>query len=505
LAGVLVLALCYAPLSMKKLEELKFNNTYAKLGESFYSRVMPTPASDPYLVAFNEDAAMLIDLDFNESKRTEFLELFSGQKLLPGFDPLAMVYAGHQFGVKVPRLGDGRAILLGEVINDREENWDLHLKGSGPTPYSRRGDGYAVLRSSIREYLCGEAMHALGIPSTRTLCIIGSEEPVERETIETRAMIVRMAKSHLRFGSFEFFQGEDKQKLADYVIHHHYPELEKSYEFGPARYGAWLKEVANRTASLIAQWQSVGFAHGVMNTDNMSILGLTLDYGPFGFMEEFDPNYICNHSDDQGRYAFAQQPSVGLWNVNVLAHYLLPLLNQDESYIKEALRSYQEVFHAEQLRLMRAKLGLFLEQESDRSLVGELYQLMIHSRVDHTIFFRSLSLFTNDEKMIRSSFKDESSLKLWDQWSVKYRERIRIEVLDTGEREKRMNEVNPKFILRNYMAQIAIDEAIQKKTYTETARLLRVLRRPFDEHPEDEDYAKESPKWGKDLEISCSS
>lgn len=489
---------------MKRLEELNFNNTFAKLGEAFYTRVRPTPANHPYLVAFNADAAELLDLSPAEASRPEFLEFFSGQKILPGADPLAMVYAGHQFGVRVPRLGDGRAILLGEVRNQRGENWDLHLKGSGPTPYSRRGDGYAVLRSSIREYLCGEAMHALGIPSTRTLCIIGSDDPVYRETPETRALIVRLAESHVRFGSFEYFEVKEQARLADYVISKHYPEIEKAYEAGPARYGAWLKEIAVRTAALMAKWQAVGFAHGVMNTDNMSIIGITLDYGPYGFMEDFDPGYICNHSDDHGRYSFTQQPSIGLWNVSVLAHHLLPLL-EDESRISEAVVAYQETFHAEQLRLLRAKLGLELGQETDRQLIGEMYQLMIQSRVDHTIFFRTLSRFSRDEKAIQDLFEDEPSKKLWSLWSAKYRERLNFEKMDPIQREQKMNRVNPKFILRNYLAQTAIDEAITKKSYVEIERLLGILRHPFDEHPEFEAYAQESPKWGKELEISCSS
>ncbi|HEY1403580.1 MAG TPA: YdiU family protein, partial [Pyrinomonadaceae bacterium] len=300
---------------MRKLNELPFDNTYARLPAAFYSKVSPTALIDPYLVSFNPAAAAVIDLDPREAERPEFVAYFGGGRTLPGAEPLAMLYAGHQFGSYVPQLGDGRAILLGEVRNARGAKWDLHLKGAGQTPYSRGFDGRAVLRSTIREYLCGEAMHALGIPSSRALCIVGSHEPVRRETVETAATLVRMAESHVRFGTFEVFyyrqQPDRVRELADYVIAHHFPELDGAED----KYRQFLIDVARRTARVIAKWQAVGFAHGVMNTDNMSIIGLTIDYGPFGFLDEYDAGFICNHSDYVGRYAFDQQPNVGLWNL----------------------------------------------------------------------------------------------------------------------------------------------------------------------------------------------
>ena len=318
------------------LETLSFDNSYARLPESFYAKLNPTPFSEPpYLISFNLAAAELIDLDPEQAKRPEFADVFGGSMLVPGMEPLAMLYSGHQFGVYVPQLGDGRAILLGEARNERGERWDLQLKGAGLTPFSRDGDGRAVLRSTIREYLCSEAMHGLGIPTTRALCIVGSEHKVFREQVETSAIVLRMAPSHVRFGSFEILyyrkQHEQLTVLADYVIAHHYPHLVDVSD----KYARFFSEVAERTARLIAQWQAVGWAHGVMNTDNRSILGITLDYGPFGFIDDYDPGFICNHSDHNGRYAFNQQPYIGLWNLSCLAQALLPLSQKED--LKAAL------------------------------------------------------------------------------------------------------------------------------------------------------------------------
>jgi uncharacterized protein YdiU (UPF0061 family) len=289
---------------LKTLEQLQFDNSYARLPETFWSPHQPAPLEDHFLVHFNKKAADLIELDHEQANRPDFVDIISSASPLPGYESIAACYAGHQFGHYVPRLGDGRAILLGEVKTDANRKWDLQLKGGGLTLYSRDGDGRAVLRSTIREYLCSEAMHGLGIPTTRALCITGSNDEVYREKIETGAMLLRMAPSHVRFGSFEYFyyrqQLDDLKTLADYVVTGHFPHLVNKEN----PYLSLLKEVINSTAKLIAQWQSVGFAHGVMNTDNMSILGLTLDYGPYGFLDNYDPGYICNHSDHHGRYAF---------------------------------------------------------------------------------------------------------------------------------------------------------------------------------------------------------
>ncbi len=314
---------------MRTLEGLRFDNTYARLPDAFSARLAPTPfTSHPYLVSFNPDAASLIDLDPKEVQRPEFVQYFSGARMLAGAEPLAMLYAGHQFGHYVPQLGDGRAILLGEVRNDRGEKWDLHLKGAGQTPFSRHGDGRAVLRSSIREYLGGEAMQGLGIPTTRALCLVGSEDEVLREEgVESGAMLVRLAPSHVRFGSFEVFahrrQMAHLKQLADYVIENHFSHLQGASD----GYFSFFREVVQKTAELVAKWQAVGFAHGVLNTDNMSILGLTLDYGPFGFLDDYDAGLICNHSDRGGRYAFHRQPNIANWNLHALGEALLSLIS----------------------------------------------------------------------------------------------------------------------------------------------------------------------------------
>ncbi len=329
---------------MKPIETLNFTNSFARLPEDFYQRLEVTPLQEAHLAAFNSEAAKLINLHPDEARRDDFPAFFNGEKRLPGSEPLAAIYAGHQFGHLTPQLGDGRAILLGEVMNEAGERWELQLKGAGVTPFSRRGDGRAVMRSTVREYLCSEAMHGLGIPTTRALCMTGSKEEVYREQIESGAMLLRMAPSHVRFGSFELFyyrrQFEQVRQLADYMITHHYPEL-VDHE---TKYLQLFRHVTLRTAELISQWQLVGFAHGVLNTDNMSILGLTLDYGPFGFLDAYEPGYICNHSDTYGRYAFDQQPHIGGWNLSKLGQALLPILEGEPGEAAAAANAVLEEY-----------------------------------------------------------------------------------------------------------------------------------------------------------------
>jgi serine/tyrosine/threonine adenylyltransferase len=486
---------------MPKLSELHFDNTYARLSGNFHQKIAPTPVPDPYLVAFNAAAAALIDLDPGEAGRPECIDCFSGNAALPGGEPVAMRYSGHQFGVYVPQLGDGRAILLGEVRNARGEKWDLHLKGAGRTAFSRFGDGRAVLRSCIREYLCGEALHALGIPTTRSLCIVGTELGVHRETLETGALLLRLAPSHVRFGSFEVFyyhkEHESLRKLADFVIAEHFAQLAEE----PERYRLFFEEVIKRTARLIAQWQAVGFAHGVMNTDNMSILGLTLDYGPFGFMEEFEPGFICNHSDETGRYAFDQQAAVAYWNLTCLGQALLPLVAKEA--LVDALNRFADEFNSHIHRLMCAKLGLNDATEEDRSLWIDLLNLLAEQRVDYTIFFRRLSDFDGaGHEQLRAML---AGAPPWEAWAGRYRQRLASAGMAVEERRAQMRRTNPKFILRSYLAQQAIDKAARERDFSEIARLLDLLRRPFDEQPEAEAYALPAPEWGKHLVVSCSS
>jgi len=492
------------------LEQLRFSNSFAKLPPDFYSRVLPTPLGEPYLISFNSAAAALIELDATEAARADFPVIFNGDKLLQGSEPLAMLYSGHQFGHYVSQLGDGRAIVLGEVMTSTGARWELQLKGGGQTPYSRAGDGRAVLRSTVREYLCSEAMHGLGIPTTRALCIVGSDEEVYRESIESGAMLLRMAPSHVRFGSFESFyyrnQDAHLRTLADYVIEHHYPEFLDQ----PDCYLALYREVAVRTAKLIAQWQLVGFAHGVMNTDNMSILGLTLDYGPFGFLDDYEPGCICNHSDHQGRYAFDRQPDVGLWNLSCLGQALLPLLDdQAEAAAEQAMAQfdvYKEVFQQSYSAGLRSKLGLRESQPDDMALAQRLLDQMAEERRDYTNSWRMLGDFNSapgaDNTKLYDQFIDRARFSAWVE---DYAARLRSEQSIDNERRNTMNQTNPKYVLRNYLVQTAIERAREQRDYSEIDRLLRVLQDPFAEHPEDTDLAEPPPDWGRKLSVSCSS
>ena len=483
--------------------QLAFENRYAALSTAFHSRLLPTPVPEPHLVAWNPDALALIGLSPTDVKTPVFVEVFSGNAPLPGSDPLAAIYAGHQFGHYVPQLGDGRAILLGEVVNPSGERWEVQLKGAGRTPYSRGGDGRAVLRSSIREYLCSEAMHGLGIPTTRALCIVGTPMPVHRETVETGALVTRLSPSFIRFGSFEVFfyrnQHDEIRTLADFALKHYFPELLE--EARP--YPALLREVTIRTARLMAQWQAVGFCHGVMNTDNMSILGLTLDYGPYGFMEAYDPGYICNHSDQDGRYAYDQQPQIGAWNCTCLAQALLPLMEIDDA--REALSVYGDLFATEYMRLMCAKLGLPFEEASG-PLVTDLMDVMARNRVDYTLFFRALSEFDSGIGASNTDLRDLFiSREDFDAWAKGYGERLRAIGSEDARRAEQMNRANPKYILRNHLAEIAIRKARDEMDFTEIERLRGLLARPFDEQPEFDDYAKEPPDWAREIAVSCSS
>ena len=439
------------------LDTLPFRNTFAALPTAFYSRVTPTPfESEAHLIHFNTAAAELLGLDPAVQHDPRFLAAFSGQQPLPGMDPIAMLYAGHQFGHYVPQLGDGRAIILGELTNPRGEKWELQLKGCGQTPYSRQGDGRAVLRSSIREYLAGEAIHGLGIPTTRALCLIGGRDEVYREQIETGAMITRIAPSHVRFGSFEVFyyreQYDHIRTLADYVIDQHYPELADQ----PDRYLQFLNEVVERTANLMAQWQAVGFAHGVMNSDNMSILGLTLDYGPYGFLEAYNPGFICNHSDHSGRYAFDQQPQIGLFNLSCLAQALLPLIEVEDA--KAALSAYWSDFTAPYHQTMARKIGFEQADEPAIKLLESLLAQMQQSRTDYTRLFRALGDVQRDGEntpaALRDLFVDREA---FDGWLADYRARLRTHAKPDAERRAVMMATNPKYILRNYLAQAAIE------------------------------------------------
>jgi uncharacterized protein YdiU (UPF0061 family) len=489
---------------------LRFDNSFARLPGQFYTRLAPTPLPEPYLVAASSAAADLVGLPEESLRSGETVAALVGNRPVVGSEPLAAVYSGHQFGVYVPRLGDGRAILLGEAIGPDGRRWELQLKGAGKTPYSRMGDGRAVLRSSIREFLCSEAMHHLGIPTTRSLALVGSDMPVVRETVETAAVATRMSPSFVRFGSFEYFywtqQHDALRQLADYVIDRFYPESREA----PQPYLHFLEAVARRTARLVAQWQGVGFCHGVLNTDNMSILGLTIDYGPFGFMDAFDAGYVCNHSDSHGRYAYNMQPQIAHWNLYALGQALVPLTDDLEA-TKAAIEAFVGEYSDAIDRVFRAKLGLTTAQPGDEGLINGLIDLLNANRTDWTRFWRCLAQLRVEasapegDAAVRDLVIDRAA---FDAWAASYRVRLQAEYSDDQERRGRMERVNPKYVLRNHLAEVAIRKARGDdgpRDFGEVHRLLRVLERPYDEQPEFEAYAVEPPDWARGLELSCSS
>ena len=465
----------------------------------FYTPLAPTPLKNARLIWHNAPLAQTLGIAEALFHPAQGAGVWGGETLLPGMSPLAQVYSGHQFGAWAGQLGDGRGILLAEQQLSDGRRLDWHLKGAGLTPYSRMGDGRAVLRSTIRESLASEAMHALGIPTTRALAMVTSDTPVQRETLESGAMLMRLAESHVRFGHFEHFyyrrEPEKVQQLADYVIRHHWPELVDDAD----KYVLWFRDVVTRTATLIASWQTVGFAHGVMNTDNMSILGLTMDYGPYGFLDDFKPDFICNHSDYQGRYSFENQPAVGLWNLQRLAQSLSPFIAVDA--LNVALDDYQHALLTVYGRRMRDKLGLFTQQKGDNDLLDGLFALMIREGSDYTRTFRMLSV--SEQHSAASPLRDEFiDRAAFDSWFAGYRARLRDEPIDDAQRQQQMQSVNPALVLRNWLAQRAIEQA-EQGDMSELARLHEVLSQPFADR--DDEYINRPPDWGRRLEVSCSS
>lgn len=478
----------------------QFENAYQQQLAGFYTELNPTPLKGTRLLYHSEPLARELGLDeswFTQDKTP----VWAGETLLPGMRPLAQVYSGHQFGVWAGQLGDGRGILLGEQRLADGRSMDWHLKGAGLTPYSRMGDGRAVLRSVVREFLASEALHHLGIPTTRALTIVTSEQPVYREQPERGAMLLRVAESHVRFGHFEHFyyrkQPEQVQQLADFVIARHWPQFKDQSD----GYLLWFTDVVERTARLIAHWQTVGFAHGVMNTDNMSILGITIDYGPYGFLDDYKPDYICNHSDHQGRYAYDNQPAVALWNLHRLAQTLSVLMSTEQ--LQNALAAYEPALMRAYGEQMRAKLGFFTQSQQDNDLLTGLLSLMAQEGRDYSRTFRLLS--QTEQQQAQSPLRDEFiDRAAFDGWYQQYRQRLQQEQVSDAQRQQAMKAVNPKLILRNYLAQQAIESAEQDDV-SKLARLHQALLMPFADNPEYDDLAALPPDWGKHLEISCSS
>lgn len=450
---------------------------YHRLPSDFYTLMQPEGVGRDHTL-IHANFAVASDLGLESS--TDFASCFNGHATFSGFRPLAMVYSGHQFGSYVPRLGDGRALLIAQVQGERDGLFDLQLKGSGRTPYSRFGDGRAVLRSTIREYLAGEAMHALGIPTSRALCCVATHEGVLRERLEPGAILTRVAPSHVRFGHFEYFHYTRRpdlvKTLADFVIERHFPELVGQ------PYEEWFREIVRRTAHLIAAWQAVGFAHGVMNTDNMSILGLTLDYGPYGFLETFDPGFICNHSDEGGRYSFERQPEIAKWNLWALANALVSLVPVE--VLGEVLQSFDGAFHERYAALMRGKVGI-----ADMSLIAALLELMEKAAVDYTLCFHHLGSTAQEWLRLFPDSHREEALA----WRTRYDA-----IPDRALR-------NPKYILRNWVAETAIRAVEDRGDLDTLDRIFRMLQTPSVAHAEFEQYATAAPLSMRDLCVSCSS
>jgi len=479
---------------------LQLSNHFVSEMPCFYSYVSPTPVSKPYWVALNNRLADELNIDNSLQLSDELMQILAGNKIVENSIPISQIYSGHQFGGYTPQLGDGRAMCLGEVKTDNSR-YDIQLKGAGLTPYSRMGDGRAVLRSTIREYLCSIAMEGLKVPTTKALAIVGSDDPVYRETVETTAILTRVQRTNIRFGHFEFFHYQNRyaevKQLANYVIRHHYPALNID---SPEVYGIWFKNVVTATAELIAKWQALGFCHGVMNTDNMSIIGDTIDYGPFGFLEEYNPAHICNHSDTTGRYSFEKQPSIGLWNLNALASVLTTLISKEN--LIRALELYEPTLKQHYYSLMMQKLGIKNESHNDRQLVAGWLQLLQKNNLDYTNSFRDLSSKTIDALRLETVNKVQE-IKFTN-WKFSYRVRMEQEYANESERISVMTEINPKYILRNYLAQRAIEKA-QQKNYSEIETLGKILENPTAEWTEFDDYKNPAPDWAKCLQVSCSS
>ena len=483
------------------VSNLVWQHSFADLGESFSVPMQTTPLAAPYWVGQSLVLGEELNLPSGWQHNDDWLQALSGNAQLPGSKLLSSVYSGHQFGVWAGQLGDGRAILLGEA-NGQE--WQL--KGAGLTPFSRMGDGRAVLRSSIREFLCSEAMHGLGIATTRALCVTGSDVPVRRETLETAAVVTRLAPSFVRFGHFEHFchhdQHDDLKKLADYVIDRFYPDCRGNERWGGNPYVALLAAVTRRTARMVAQWQSVGFCHGVMNTDNMSILGLTIDYGPFQFLDGYNPAHICNHSDHQGRYAFYKQPNVAYWNLYCLGQALLPLIDEQEQAIA-ALETFKAEYPQALASCFAAKLGLPEGAEAPPALVDEILKLLAEGAVDFTIFWRRLSHWVREQdasdNSVRDLFLNRDGFDAWiSAFSALHPANARADA------SARMLAANPKYVLRNHLGELAI-RAAKQKDFSQVEAMLQVLQAPFDEHPQYEAFASFAPDWASGIEISCSS
>ncbi len=481
----------------------RFTQLYNRFPQHFYAEVTPEALENAELIHVNEKLCKNLGLNLSHES---MLNLTSGIELPNGLQPLAQKYTGHQFGYYNPDLGDGRGVLLGQVKDQQGQHWDLHLKGSGQTPYSRRGDGRAVLRSAVREYLIGEALHALGIPTTRCISLCKNNEQVRREQLEPRASYIRVAKTHIRFGHFEWLaqrgHTQELKQLADYVIETVYPELSE-IDNEQQRFAELLKTITRKTAEMIAGWQSVGFCHGVMNTDNMSVAGETFDFGPYAFLDDCRIHHICNHSDTEGRYAYSQQPNIGLWNCQVLANAFSQLVSAEE--IEQAINTYIDSFNQTYLMKMGYKFGLNAPIDEDKLLIADTLILMDQSSLDFHYFFTLLEKFDTEEHSEFEAFIGNS--KAWRQWQEKYRQRIANENA-TG-RKQRLQNSNPQLILRNYIAQEIIQE-VENGNFTVIEEWINWLHQAYQAYPHESSsprshYFQPPAVADKSIVLSCSS
>ena len=487
-----------------------------------WSSATPTPVASPTVLAHSREVAELVGFTEDDVAASWFAEVFGGNALLPGMQPYAACYGGHQFGQWAGQLGDGRAITLGELVNDAGERWELQLKGAGQTAYSRHADGRAVLRSSIREFLCSEAMHHLGVPTTRALCVVTTGDQVMRDMfydgnaeLEPGAIVCRVAPSFIRFGNFEIFaaRGEHAllQRLVDFTIARDFPHIEGDVA---ARRAAWFTEVCERTARMIVGWMRVGFVHGVMNTDNMSVLGLTIDYGPYGWLDDFDPHWTPNTTDAQGRrYRFAQQPAIAQWNLIRLAEAIRPLF-ESTAPLQEAIDRFAEVYTDEYQAMLAGKFGVRLDDAATAGLIEGAFALLHAAEVDYTLFFRALGeipdAIPDDDValvgLLGDVFYDEGKRAMHTAaiaaWLRRWHERVVTSGISFGERKARMHAVNPRYVLRNYLAQQAIDRATAgDSSFVHT--LLEVMRRPYADQPAFAELAARRPEWARDR-VGCS-